>query len=67
MAADVKKFEKKMFNLSFRCLKTSPKMSKYWNSQEIVTIIIIIIIIIILNMHFLVFASLRKKLFWSLK
>ena len=32
-------------------------MSKYWNSQEIV---IIIIIIIILNMHFLVFASLRK-------
>ena len=40
------------------------KMSKYWNSQEIVTIIIIIII---LNMHFLVFASLRKKLFWSLK
>ena len=41
------------------------KMSKYWNSQEIVTIIIIIIII--LNMHFLVFASLRKKLFWSLK
>ena len=42
------------------------KMSKYWNSQEIVTIIIIIIIII-LNMHFLVFASLRKKLFWSLK
>ena len=39
-------------------------MSKYWNSQEIVTIIIIIIIIIIiLNMHFLVFASLRKKLF----
>ena len=58
MAADVKKFEKKMFNLSFRCLKTSPKMSKYWNSQEIVTIIIIII----LNMHFLVFASLRKKI-----
>ena len=43
------------------------KMSKYWNSQEIVTIIIIIIIIIILNMHFLVFASLRKKFFWSLK
>ena len=41
-------------------------MSKYWNSQEIVTIIIIIIIII-LNMHFLVFASLRKKLFWSFK
>ena len=37
------------------------KMSKYWNSQEIVTIIIIIIIII-LNMHFLVFASLRKKI-----
>ena len=36
------------------------KMSKYWNSQEIVTIIIIIIII--LNMHFLVFASLRKKI-----
>ena len=44
-------------------------MSKYWNSQGIVTIIIIIIIIIILNMHFffLFFASLRKKLFWSLK
>ena len=40
------------------------KMSKYWNSQEIVTIIIIIIF---LNMHFLVFASLRKKLFWSFK
>ena len=39
-------------------------MSKYWKSQEIVTIIIIIIF---LNMHFLVFASLRKKLFWSFK
>ena len=36
------------------------KMSKYWNSQEIVTIIIIIIFF--LNMYFLVFESLRKKI-----